>query len=242
MFKLFKKNETSDDLNIPRHIAVIMDGNGRWAKRRGLPRSAGHKEGSKTIREVALAANDLGIEVMTVYAFSTENWKRSKDEVSFLMKLPGEFFDSFLPELIKHRVKVTFIGRTHELPEEVRDLIKRTEERTKDHEGMELCIAFNYGSHDEMLTAMKLMYEDIDSAEEITKEKFESYLMTAGRPEIDMLIRTSGEQRLSNFLLWQLAYCEFYFTDKAWPDFDREALIDAIYAYNKRERRFGGVK
>lgn len=234
---LFKK----PNLTIPKHVAIIMDGNGRWAKKRGLPRSAGHKEGSKNLRKIVENASDIGIEVITVYAFSTENWKRPKDEVSFLMKLIKKYFNDWMPDLIKERVKVTFIGEMETLPKDVLEVVNETERKTASHDRITLNIALNYGSHNEMLKAVKNIINDNIKSDDINEDLFEQYLMTKDLPKIDLLIRTSGEYRLSNFLLWQLAYCEFYFTDVLWPDFNKKELEKAIAEYSKRNRRYGGI-
>lgn len=234
---LFKK----PNLTIPKHVAIIMDGNGRWAKKRGLPRSAGHKEGSKNLRKIVENASDIGIEVITVYAFSTENWKRPKEEVSFLMKLIKKYFNDWMPDLIKERVKVTFIGEMETLPKDVLEVVNETERKTASHDRITLNIALNYGSHNEMLKAVKNIINDNIKSDDINEDLFEQYLMTKDLPKIDLLIRTSGEYRLSNFLLWQLAYCEFYFTDVLWPDFNKKELEKAIAEYSKRNRRYGGI-
>jgi len=229
---------------VPQHIAIIMDGNGRWAKKRALPRIAGHHEGMKTVRKVTKLANQLGVKTLSVYAFSTENWKRPKSEVDFLMKLPQEFLGTFLPELISENVRVEMIGDKHSLPGHTIHAVEKAMEATKDNTGMVLNFALNYGSRAEILAAVNQVALDVQSGEldsEITEEVFNRYLMTHKLSDPDLLIRTSGEIRLSNFMLWQLAYSELWFTDVLWPDFKDEHLVEAIEVYQKRSRRFGGV-
>lgn len=231
---------------IPAHVAIIMDGNGRWAKQRNLPRVAGHHEGMKTVRKITRIANDLGIEVLTLYAFSTENWKRPKLEIDFLMKLPGEFLSTYLPELIEKNVKVEMIGNFDMLPEHTKKAIGKAMEQTKDNDGMTLNFAMNYGSRLEIVSAMKeiasLVADGSIRAEDIDESLVSAHLMTAHLPEPDLLIRTSGEVRLSNFMLWQLAYAEFSFTDVLWPDFDELCMVNAIEEFQLRNRRFGSVE
>lgn len=231
---------------IPAHVAIIMDGNGRWAKRRNLPRIAGHHEGMKTVRKITRVANEIGIKVLTLYAFSTENWKRPKIEIDFLMKLPGEFLSTYLPELIEQNVKVEMIGDFAMLPEHTKDAIRTAMEQTANNTGMTLNFAMNYGSRLELVESVKeiakLAAKGVIEFEEINESLIESHLMTAHLPEPDLLIRTSGEVRLSNFMLWQLAYAEFSFTDVLWPDFDEVCMISAIEEYQSRNRRFGSVE
>ncbi len=245
----WKKDEKSvmdikDDL-IPAHVAIIMDGNGRWAKRRGLPRIAGHHEGMKVVKKVVRHASDLGVKVLTLYAFSTENWKRPQDEVDFLMKLPGEFLNSFLPELIEQNVRVTIMGHKEVLPIHTIQAVDEAIEKTKSNTGLVLNFALNYGSRNEITTALTQIIQDIGKGavtqEDVSEELISQYLMSASLPDPDLLIRTSGEVRLSNFMLWQLAYSEFWFTDINWPDFTEEHLKKAIYDYQNRGRRYGGV-
>ncbi len=230
---------------IPEHIAVIMDGNGRWAKKRALPRVAGHHEGMKTVRKITKAANSLGVKVLTMYAFSTENWKRPKLEVDFLMKLPEEFLGTFLPELMEENVQVRLMGNKSDLPEHTLRAVENAMEKTKDNTGLILNFALNYGGRDEILRAVKDVAADIkDNAlttEQLTEEMFSEYLFSNLLPDPDLLIRTSGEIRLSNFMLWQLAYAEFYFTDVLWPDFNENNLYEAINSFQMRGRRFGGI-
>ncbi|MCM3744073.1 isoprenyl transferase [Sporosarcina luteola] len=231
--------------SVPIHVAIIMDGNGRWAKLRNLPRVAGHHEGMKTVRKVTRFANQLGIGVLTLYAFSTENWKRPRFEVDFLMKLPGEFLTTYLPELIKENVRVEMIGDFSALPLHTRNAIKNAMEATAYNDGLILNFAMNYGSRLELVNMVKeiseLAKDDKIDLTDIDECLIESHLMTSHLPEPDLLIRTSGEVRLSNFMLWQLAYSEFVFTDVYWPDFDEEYFLEAIEEFQMRSRRFGSV-
>ncbi|WP_078547071.1 isoprenyl transferase [Litchfieldia alkalitelluris] len=241
------RTKTSGELlegPIPFHIAIIMDGNGRWAKKRALPRSAGHHEGMKVVRRVTKHANSLGVGILTVYAFSTENWKRPKDEVSYLMKLPAEFLNTFLPELIEENVQVRIMGDKSMLPKHTLDAVERAVNDTSQNSGMILNFALNYGSRSEILGAVQRIVDDYKNEhlqKDITEEIFADYLMSNKLKDPDLLIRTSGEMRLSNFMLWQLAYTEFWFTDVLWPDFNEKHLHEAISAYQKRGRRFGGI-
>ncbi len=234
-----------ENLRIPQHVAIILDGNGRWAKAKGLPRHMGHVEGCKTVERTVEDAARLGIRYLTVYGFSTENWKRSEEEVSGLMDLFRYYMVRLLKIAKAQNVRVKSIGDRTRFAKDIIEGINRLEEETKDNTGLTFIIAVNYGSRDEMIRGMKRMLQDAQSgalaAEDLNEERFASYLDTAGIPDPDLLIRTSGEMRLSNYLLWQLAYTEFYFTDIYWPDFNREELVKAIEKYNKRERRFGGV-
>lgn len=230
---------------IPEHVAIIMDGNGRWAKKRALPRIAGHHEGMKVVRKTTMLANDLGIKTLTLYAFSTENWKRPKNEVDYIMKLPEEFLGTFLPELIENNVQVKMMGYKNQLPEHTLRAIEKAMKETKNNDGLVLNFALNYGSRAEIVDAVKQVLNDCQNGKlkesELTEQVFSSYLMTAEFPDPDLLIRTSGEIRLSNFMLWQLAYSEFWFTDVLWPDFSEEHLLEAVEVYQKRQRRFGGI-
>ncbi len=256
MFNFLKNNNEETllgsfdtDKEIPKHIAIIMDGNGRWAQKRFLPRIAGHKEGMNNVKVITKHASQLGVKVLTLYAFSTENWKRPTEEVDFLMKLPVDFFDVFVPELIEENVKVQVMGYQESLPKHTQKAVENAIEQTKDNTGMILNFALNYGSRAEILTAvndiMSLVKEE-RLTEEITEEEFAKHLMTASLgPDLqdpDLLIRTSGEERISNFLLWQIAYSELFFTDKYWPDFTSQHLEDAIGSFQSRNRRFGDVK
>lgn len=231
---------------VPEHVAIIMDGNGRWAKKRNLPRIAGHHEGMKTVRKITRIANDIGIKVLTLYAFSTENWKRPKIEIDFLMKLPGEFLSTYLPELIEQNVKVEMIGDFDLLPNHTKQAIQRAMEATASNDGMTLNFAMNYGSRLEMIHCMKeiakLAVDGKIEPKDIDETLIESHLMTAHLPEPDLLIRTSGEVRLSNFMLWQLAYAEFSFTDVLWPDFDEQCMLGIVKEFQSRNRRFGNVE
>ena len=233
------------ELNAPNHVAIILDGNGRWAKKRLLPRKAGHVAGSKTVEKICEDAYNLGINYLTVYAFSTENWKRPKDEVDALMKLLRQYLKDCIKRSTKNNMCVRVIGDIAPLDEDLKESICKLEEATKDNTGLHFQVALNYGSRDEMIRAMKAMTQDVTegrlSAEDISEEIFEGYLDTKGIPDPDLLIRTSGEQRLSNFMLWQLGYTEFYFTDVLWPDFNKKELQKAIDHYNTRDRRYGGV-
>lgn len=230
---------------IPQHIAIILDGNGRWAKAKGMPRNYGHTSGAKNVETVCQAAHDLGVKYVTMYAFSTENWNRPEGEVEALMKLLESYLKNCIKTADKNNMRVRVIGDTTRLSERFQERIRELEAASAKNDGLNLQIAINYGSRDEMTRAMRRMSEDVAAGkrkpEEITESVFEEYLDTAGIPDPDLLIRTSGELRLSNFLLWQLAYSEFYFTDVPWPDFHKEELERAIEAYNKRDRRFGGL-
>ena len=231
------------ELRIPKHVAIILDGNGRWAKKRMLPRNMGHIEGAKTVEKICEDANSLGIKYLTVYAFSTENWNRPESEVNALMKLLRNYLKNCIKRANDNDMRVRVIGERTRLSEDIRLKIQELEEATKDNQGLNFTIAINYGSRDEMLRAMRKMNNDIMdgklSENDITEATFNSYLDTCGLPDPDLIIRTSGEERVSNFLLWQLAYSEFYFTDVLWPDFDKKELEKAIEKYNSRERRFG---
>ncbi|MFG6148883.1 isoprenyl transferase [Halobacillus sp. B23F22_1] len=231
--------------HIPKHVAIIMDGNGRWAKNRGMPRIAGHKEGMGVVKKIVRHASDLGVQILTLYAFSTENWKRPKNEVDFLMKLPVDFLGTYLPELIERNVQVQTIGDVSLLPAHTQKAIKDAIEKTSDNDGLILNFALNYGSRYEMVHAVKEIAENVEkglvSASDVTEEMFTSHLYTSKLLEPDLLIRTSGEQRLSNFLLWQLAYSEFWFTEVFWPDFDESHFEKALYDYQNRKRRYGGI-
>lgn len=232
-------------MKIPQHIAIILDGNGRWAKSKGMPRNYGHTMGAKNVEVVCKAAHDLGVKYLTMYAFSTENWNRPENEVNALMKLLESYLKNCTKTADKNNMRVRVIGDTTRLSEKFQNQIKELEIASAKNDGLNLQIAINYGSRDEMVRAMRKMAEDVKTGKflphEISEQIFADYLDTAGIPEPDLLIRTSGEQRLSNFLLWQLAYSEFYFTDVPWPDFKKEELVKAIEAYNNRDRRFGGL-
>lgn len=256
--KLFGKNTNKEqsfgsenvDLvkgeDIPTHIAIIMDGNGRWAKKRSMPRVAGHHEGMKNVRKITRCACDLGVEVLTLYAFSTENWKRPKSEVEFLMRLPEQFLNSFLPELMERNIKVEMIGVIDSLPDYTQSALKKAMEATAGNTGLVLNFAMNYGGRAEIVMAMQQLLKEVEAGnltiDELNEQHISQYVMTAHLPEPDLLIRTSGEVRISNFMLWQLAYTEFWFTDTHWPDFDEACLKEAITVYQNRNRRYGGLK
>lgn len=234
-----------EGLNIPEHIAFIMDGNGRWAQEKGKKRTAGHREGANTLRDVCEASHKYGVKYVTVYAFSTENWKRSEQEVSFLMNLLKQFLKDSIKESKKNNMRVRVIGDISPFPDDIKKSIKKMESASKDNTGLNLQVALNYGSRDEMTRGIKeiaaAVKEGSIAVADIDEEMVTKHLDTAGIPDPDLLIRPGKEQRLSNYLLWQLAYAEFYFCDCYWPDFDNEELIRAIETYNKVERRFGGV-
>lgn len=233
-------------MNIPQHVAIILDGNGRWAKSKGMPRNYGHIEGAKNVERICEEAWRMGIKYLTVYAFSTENWKRPQDEVDALMKLLRNYMKTCLKTAAKNDMRVRVIGDKSGLDEDIRTKIEELEKASENNGGLNFQIAINYGSRDEIVRGVRKMIEDAKngklSAEEMDEERFASYLDTAGIPDPDLLIRTSGEERLSNFLMWQLAYTEFYFTDVPWPAFTKKDLEKAIEKYNSRDRRFGGVK
>ena len=235
-----------ENMVIPEHVALILDGNGRWAKKRGLPRTMGHKEGCVTVEKTVEIAARMGIKYLTVYGFSTENWKRSEEEVGALMQLFRYYMVRLLKIASANNVRVKMIGDRRRFAQDIIDGINRLEEETKDNTGLTFVIAVNYGGRDEIRRAAAKLAEDVKAgkveAEDITESVFASYLDTADIPDPDLLIRTSGELRLSNYLLWQLAYTELYVTDCLWPDFDEKELEKAIFQYNKRDRRFGGVK
>lgn len=231
---------------LPSHVAIIMDGNGRWARRRGLPRIAGHHAGMKMVREIIRACDDFGISCLTLYAFSTENWKRPEGEVEYLMRLPEEFFRSEIDELVDRGVRVRFIGDTSKLPLHTQETVRRTLDRTQSNAGMTVNFALNYGGRAEVVQAARRFAQEVASgrvaADDLTEEMFEAGLSTQGLPDPDLVIRTSGEVRLSNFLIWQAAYSELWFTDILWPDFNRDHLRQALTDYSGRMRRFGGLK
>lgn len=233
-------------MNIPQHVAIILDGNGRWAKAKGMPRNYGHAQGSKNVEKICEEAWRMGIKYLTVYAFSTENWNRPKEEVNALMKLLRNYMKTCLKTAAKNDMKVRVIGDITKLDEDIQKRILELEEATKNNGGLNFQIAINYGSRDEITRAVRMLAEDVKEGklmpEEVNEACIERYLDTHDIPDPDLLIRTSGEQRLSNYLLWQLAYTEFYFTDVPWPDFSRQELEKAIEQYNRRDRRYGGVK
>ena len=230
-------------MSVPRHVAIILDGNGRWAKSKGMPRNYGHTVGAKNVETICKAANDLGIEYLTLYAFSTENWKRPESEVQALMTLLESYLKNCVKTAEKNNMRVRVIGDKTGLTEKFQERIAQLEELSAVNTGLNLTIAINYGSRDEMIRGIKKLVSDVQnqnlSLDDINEEMFGDYLDTKGLPEPDLMIRTSGEQRLSNYLLWQLAYSEFYFTEVPWPDFDEKELTKAVDAYENRNRRFG---
>jgi undecaprenyl diphosphate synthase len=232
--------------NLPVHVAIIMDGNGRWARRRGLPRVAGHRAGMSRVRQVIRDCDEIGIRYLTLYAFSTENWKRPKEEVEYLMRLPGEFFRNEIDELVERGVQVRFIGDTTKLPAYTQEIVQKTLERTRNNTGMVVNFALNYGGRSDVLEAVRAYAREVAAGtatwEDLREETFQQYLSTGNMPDPDLVIRTSGELRLSNFLIWQAAYAELWFTDVLWPDFTRADLEQAIRDYQGRKRRFGGLK
>ena len=240
-----KREIDGELLEVPEHVAIILDGNGRWAKKRFMPRNYGHAQGSKTVEQICEDAWNLGIKYLTVYAFSTENWSRPQKEVDALMKLLRSYLKDCIKRTTKNNMRVRVIGDKTGLSEDIRNSIEELERVSAVNTGLNFTIAINYGSRDEMRRAMVRMAKDVEDgkvkSEEITEEVFQGYLDTWELPDPDLLIRTSGEQRLSNFLLWQLAYTEFVFMEVLWPDFNRNELIRAIRQYNGRERRFGGI-
>ena len=233
-------------LKIPQHVAVILDGNGRWAKKRMMPRQYGHAKGAQVVEQICEDAWNMGIQYLTVYAFSTENWNRPDSEVKILMDIFSKYMVDKLQKVGQKNMKIRFIGERSRLDKAMIEKIENLEESTKDNTGLNFTVALNYGSRDEMVRAMRKMAAEIKEGklepEDITEEKYNTYLDTAELPDPDLLIRTSGEQRLSNYLLWQLAYTEFYFTDVMWPDFNKEELAKAVEWYANRDRRYGKVK
>ncbi len=235
-----------ENLQMPKHVAIILDGNGRWAKAKGLPRNYGHVEGAKTVEKICEEAYKMGIQYLTVYAFSTENWNRPQDEVDALMKLLRNYMKNCLKTAEKNRMCVRVIGDLTGLEEDLQEKIAELMEATKDNDGLHFQIAINYGGRDEITRAVKKLAGKVQagelSAQDITADLINAQIDTAGIPDPDLLIRTCNEQRISNFLLWQLAYTEFYFTPVAWPDFTKEELVKAVEAYNHRDRKYGGLK
>ena len=240
---LFRKRGNTagqvDMSRLPRHIAIIMDGNGRWAKKRGLPRTAGHKVGAETFRDIATYCRELGVEFLTVYAFSTENWKRPRDEVDTIMELLEQYLQEAIDTMERDHIRLKILGDTAALSPKLQQMVAQTNAISTHYQGFQANICLNYGGRSEILRAARLCAE---AGEEWTEENFGKYLWSAGIPDPELIIRPSGELRLSNFLLWQCAYSEFYFCDTLWPDFDRAALDRAIIDYQGRDRRFGGVK
>lgn len=251
LFKSWRKRASApeaivtDRENVPKHVAIIMDGNGRWARKRGLPRIIGHRNGMKAVKRATIAADELGISVLTLYAFSTENWKRPKEEVDYLMSLPQEFLALELEELIEKNVQVRMMGHTDELPSHTFAAMKEAIERTKHNTGLILNFALNYGSHREITEAVREIAEKVKQGdiepEDITEDLLGTSLLSGELPDPDLLIRTGGELRLSNFMLWQTAYSELWFTDLYWPEFGRVQLAEAVAEYQRRTRRYGGL-
>ena len=233
-------------LKVPEHVGIILDGNGRWAKKRLMPRNFGHVQGSKVLEQICEDADEIGIKYLTVYVFSTENWKRSEAEVSGLMTILRGYLKDCIKRAARNNMKVRILGRRDRLDADIIKSIEELEEASKNNTGLVFQVALNYGARDEMIRAMRRMTADIiennQSPECIDEELFSSYLDTAGTPDPDLIIRTSGEQRISNFLLWQCAYSEFDFPEILWPDFNKNRLIEAVKRYNSKDRRFGGVK
>lgn len=248
-FGFGKKQTDGIVLEVPKHIAIIMDGNGRWAKKRMQPRIMGHKAGMDALQVVTKSASDMGVKVLTVYAFSTENWSRPEKEVKFIMNLPVEFYDKYVPDLHANNVKIQMIGDYTRLPEATLKALQKAEEKTKNNTGLILNFALNYGGRDELTRAVRMIVQDALDAKfnsgDVDEDLIADYLYTGSLPDRlrdpDLVIRTSGEIRLSNFLPWQTAYSELYFTDVSWPDFDENALKAAIIEYNRRHRRFGSI-
>lgn len=237
---MFKKEKNQPNRNLPSHVAIIMDGNGRWAKKRHLPRTAGHAAGSKTFKEIARYANKIGLKYLTVYAFSTENWKRPEEEVKNIMDILRDYLrdvDNFKEE----NIKVKFIGDLTRLEDDIIELMEQAEKKSQNATGLNLNIAINYGGRDEIVHAVKKMVAEGVAAEDITESTLSDYLYTAGQPDPDFIIRPSGEYRLSNFLIWQSAYAEYWFSDILWPDFKPRHLEKALESYMGRSRRFGGI-
>ncbi len=235
-----------DSDRLPKHIAIIMDGNGRWARAKGLPRAAGHHAGMVAMRETIRAADDFGIQALTLYAFSTENWKRPRTEIQYLWYLLDEFFQADIDELVERNVRISFLGDTSKLPSYSQKTIESALRKTANNDGLIVQFALNYGSRAEIVDVIRMIAQDVKDGKvdltEIEETLISSCLCKNGVPDPDLLIRTSGDQRVSNFLLWQIAYAELYFVDEMWPDFSRELFYEAITAYTKRERRFGGLK
>ena len=237
-------NQPAGEKNVPRHIAIILDGNGRWAKKRALPRTAGHAVGAETFRKIALHCRDIGVDYLTVYAFSTENWKRPEEEVRTIMRLLDKYLHEAIDTMERDHMKMKVFGDVAGLPKELQDLVAETNEISKRYEGFQANICLNYGGRAEIVHAAERYAADrLEGKAEgpLTEERFSGYLYSSGIPDPDLLIRPGGEQRISNFLLWQCAYSEFYFTDVLWPDFSAEELDRAVEAFRRRDRRYGGV-
>ena len=247
MLRLLKKDKGRawDPDRIPRHVAIIMDGNGRWAKSRALPRSAGHAAGAETFRRIATYCKDIGIEYLTVYAFSTENWKRPSDEIDSIMALLEKYLHEALEKMERDRVKMKFLGDVSALSPKLRELIAEAEELSKKFDGVQVNVCINYGGRDELLRAVENYARDASEGKtdekKLTEESFSGYMYSSGMPDPDLVIRPSGEMRMSNFLIWQTAYSELYFTNVLWPDFNERELDKAIISYQDRDRRYGGI-
>lgn len=243
--RLFSKKNKCGDMCVPNHVGIIMDGNGRWAQKRGWPRSAGHTAGAKTFRTITKHCSNMGVRHLTVYAFSTENWKRPQDEVNTLMNLFKEYLEEALRDFQEENIKIIFLGDKSAFSPELQELIEKTEQASKDKTGMVLNIAMNYGSRSEILRAAKILAEDVRDGniklENVSEKDFSDRLYTAGQPDPDLIIRPSGEYRISNFLLWQSAYSEYVIMNVLWPDFRLKHLEDAFRQYSSRNRRFGGI-
>lgn len=242
---ILKQNNMTAGEYVPRHIAIILDGNGRWAKKRGLPRTAGHAVGSENFRKIALYCRDIGVDYLTVYAFSTENWKRPSDEVQTIMRLLGKYLQEAIDTMERDKMKMRIFGDVSGLPKKLQDLVAQTNEISKRYEGFQANICLNYGGRAEIMQAAQryaMDYAEGKADSELTEEVFSNYLYSSGIPDPDLLIRPGGEQRISNFLLWQCAYSEFFFTDVLWPDFTTDELDKAIDVFRQRDRRYGGVK
>lgn len=237
-----KYEEMTDRSNIPNHIAIIMDGNGRWAKKRLMPRSVGHKAGADMLKRIVKKCNDLGVKYLTVYAFSTENWKRPSEEVSLLMGLIVTYLQREVKEMNENNVRIRAIGDIEKLPQKAYDELKKSMDITKDNTGVVFSLALNYGFRDDLSHAIKNMMKDNIAIDDIDDDTVKKYLYTSYMPDPDLIIRTGGEIRLSNFMLYEASYSEFYFCDTLWPEFDEEELCKAIYEYQQRDRRFGNVK
>ena len=242
---ILKQNNMTAGEYVPRHIAIILDGNGRWAKKRGLPRTAGHAVGSENFRKIALYCRDIGVDYLTVYAFSTENWKRPSDEVQTIMRLLGKYLQEAIDTMERDKMKMRIFGDVSGLPKKLQDLVAQTNEISKRYEGFQANICLNYGGRAEIMQAAQryaMDYAEGKADSELNEEVFSNYLYSSGIPDPDLLIRPGGEQRISNFLLWQCAYSEFFFTDVLWPDFTTDELDIAIDVFRQRDRRYGGVK
>lgn len=240
-----KESDSLSEENIPDHIAIIMDGNGRWAQKRGLPRFAGHKEGVSTVNKIVKTAVKYNVKVLTLYTFSTENWKRPKQEVDYILKLPKEFLHVYLPSLMENNVRIQTIGDFKALPGHTQEAVNHAIEKTKNNDGLILNFAINYGGRYEILKAVKQIAVDLKEdricLEDLDENSFSGHLYTKDFSDPDLLIRTGGEYRLSNFMLWQMAYTEFWFTEKLWPEFTEEIFYEALLAYQQRKRRYGGI-